>query len=84
MRIRVLLFGQLKDIVGRQEESVDLQTAHLRFDIDLLADRLIGAMDWLDSEKETRGLPVGLFGASTGGGAALMAYQMLNSGRPKA
>jgi putative phosphoribosyl transferase len=63
----------LFDLLTADEESVDLQTAHLRFDIDLLADRLIGAMDWLDGEKETRGLPVGLFGASTGGGAALMA-----------
>jgi putative phosphoribosyl transferase len=63
----------LFDLLTPDEESVDLQTAHLRFDIDLLADRLIGAMDWLDGEKETRGFPVGLFGASTGGGAALMA-----------
>src|SRR5437016_3877982 len=63
----------LFDLLTSDEESVDLQTAHLRFNIDLLANRLIGAMDWLDSEKETRDLPVGLFGASTGGGAALMA-----------
>lgn len=63
----------LFDLLTPDEESVDLQTAHLRFDIDLLADRLIGAMDWLGGEKETRGLAVGLFGASTGGGAALMA-----------
>src|SRR5438067_6929229 len=63
----------LFDLLTADEESVDLQTAHLRFDIDLLAGRLIGAMNWLDSEKETHGLPVGLFGASTGGGAALMA-----------
>src|SRR5207248_2756619 len=48
-------------------------TRHLRFDIGLLADRLIGAMRWLDTENDTRGLPVGLFGASTGGGAALVA-----------
>ena len=63
----------LFDLLTAHEESVDLQTAHLRFDIDFLADRLIGTMDWLDREKETRGLPIGLFGASTGGGAALMA-----------
>src|SRR5216683_8398554 len=63
----------LFDLLTPDEESVDLQTAHLRFDIDFLADRLIGTMDWLDREKETRGLPIGLFGASTGGGAALMA-----------
>jgi len=63
----------LFDLLTSDEESVDSQTAHLRFDIDLLADRLIGAMDWLAGEKETRGLRIGLFGASTGGGAALTA-----------
>jgi pimeloyl-ACP methyl ester carboxylesterase len=45
----------------------------MRFDIDLLADRLIGAMRWLDTQDDTRGLSVGLFGASTGGAAALVA-----------
>jgi pimeloyl-ACP methyl ester carboxylesterase len=61
------------DLLTPNEEQVDLRTRHLRFDIGLLADRLVGAIDWLDGEPSTRGLPVGLFGASTGGGAALVA-----------
>jgi putative phosphoribosyl transferase len=52
---------------------VDIRTRHLRFDIDLLARRLAGAVEWLGSEPETADLRVGLFGASTGGGAALVA-----------
>lgn len=63
----------LLDLLTPREEQIDAQTRHLRFDIGLLADRLIGAMDWLDTQDDTRGLPVGLFGASTGGGAALVA-----------
>jgi putative phosphoribosyl transferase len=63
----------LLDLLTPEEEQVDVRTRHLRFDIDLLADRLIGAMQWLDSQYEMRGLAVGLFGASTGGGAALVA-----------
>ena len=52
---------------------MDVRTAHLRFDIGLLADRLVGATDWLAQRPDTAGLPVGYFGASTGGGAALVA-----------
>ena len=63
----------LLDLLTSAEEEIDNQTRHLRFDIDLLADRLIGAMRWLDTQDDTRALPVGLFGASTGGGAALVA-----------
>ncbi|HTD83947.1 MAG TPA: dienelactone hydrolase family protein [Gemmatimonadaceae bacterium] len=63
----------LLDLLTPAEEEIDNHTRHLRFDIGLLADRLIGAMRWLDTENDTRGLPVGLFGASTGGGAALVA-----------
>ena len=62
----------LLDLLTPEEEQID-STRHLRFDICLLADRLIGAMRWLDTEDETRGLNVGLFGASTGGAAALLA-----------
>jgi pimeloyl-ACP methyl ester carboxylesterase len=61
------------DLLTPDEEQVDLGTRHIRFDLGLLADRLIGAMRWLDTEDDTRALPVGLFGASTGGGAALVA-----------
>jgi putative phosphoribosyl transferase len=63
----------LFDLLTAEEERVDSRTGHLRFDIGLLADRLAGAILWLDSEKDARGLSVGLFGASTGGGAALVA-----------
>jgi dienelactone hydrolase len=63
----------LIDLLTADEEAVDLQTRHLRFDIPLLADRLAGATEWLGAQPETNGLPVGLFGASTGGGAALVA-----------
>jgi putative phosphoribosyl transferase len=63
----------LLDLLTASEESVDLATRELRFDIDLLAERLVGAMEWLSSDTATRGLPVCLFGASTGAAAALVA-----------
>jgi len=63
----------LVDLLTLEEERVDLRTGHLRFDIGLLADRLVGAIGWLGDELETRELRIGLFGASTGGGAALVA-----------
>jgi putative phosphoribosyl transferase len=58
-----------------EEEEIDLQTRHLRFDIDLLAQRLIEATDWLKQEQniQTKDLSVGFFGASTGAAAALVA-----------
>ena len=63
----------LIDLLTGEEEQVDLRTRHLRFDIGLLAERLVGATEWLGEQPETRDLHVGLFGASTGGGAALVA-----------
>ena len=63
----------LLDLLSRREEDVDEVTRHYRFDIAMLADRLVAAIDWLQREPETSELPVGLFGASTGGGAALVA-----------
>jgi putative phosphoribosyl transferase len=63
----------LIDLLTPEEEEVDMRTAHLRFDIELLAVRLIGAIEWLEQEKRTQTMKVGLFGASTGGGAALVA-----------
>src|SRR5436190_2557599 len=67
-------FGTLLlDLLTLAEEEVDLRTRHLRFDIDLLADRLMEASVWLEREPSTRGLSIGYFGASTGGGAALVA-----------
>jgi dienelactone hydrolase len=67
----------LIDLLTHSEEVEDMHSAELRFDIELLADRLVGAIWWLASEETTRGLPVGLFGASTGGGAALVAAARL-------
>jgi putative phosphoribosyl transferase len=63
----------LMDLLTEQEESVDAVTGHLRFDIPLLARRLLAATDWITMEPGTRGLPLGYFGASTGAGAALVA-----------
>jgi dienelactone hydrolase len=62
----------LIDLLTLEEERLDALTGHLRFDIGLLARRLAAVIDWLEGEGDTRGLPVGLFGASTGGGAALV------------
>jgi dienelactone hydrolase len=63
----------LVDLLTHQEEVDDARTRDLRFDIGLLADRLIGLIERLAERPETRGLPVGLFGASTGAAAALVA-----------
>ena len=63
----------LMDLLTRDEDEVDRFTRQFRFDIELLADRLTGAIDWLERQAETRELLVGLFGASTGAAAALQA-----------
>lgn len=63
----------LLDLLTAEEEEVDRVTAHLRFDIALLAQRLTGATDWLRQYPETRHLRIGYFGASTGAAAALVA-----------
>ena len=63
----------LIDLLTTDEEVVDQRTGHLRFDINLLARRLVAATDWLGEQSETRALRVGYFGASTGAGAALVA-----------
>src|SRR5437660_4601623 len=52
----------LVDLLTEEEEAVDQYTAHLRFDIGLLADRLVGATDWLAENSLTAGLAVGYFG----------------------
>jgi putative phosphoribosyl transferase len=63
----------LMDLLTSAEETEDMRTGALRFDIGLLARRLIGATDWLIQQPETHALPIGYFGASTGAGAALVA-----------
>jgi putative phosphoribosyl transferase len=63
----------LIDLLTPDEAVIDVQSAHLRFDIGLLAERLIGATDWLTQYPDSRHLRVGYFGASTGAAAALVA-----------
>jgi putative phosphoribosyl transferase len=63
----------LADLLTPGEEIRDARTRDLRFDIGLLADRLGEMIDWLGAQPATRDLPVGLFGASTGAAAALVA-----------
>lgn len=63
----------LMDLLTMHEEEIDAMTAEYRFDIALLAGRLIGATNWLASQPRTRDLQVGYFGASTGAAAALVA-----------
>jgi pimeloyl-ACP methyl ester carboxylesterase len=61
------------DLLTESEERVDVLTAEFRFDIPLLAKRVIAAVDWAKSAKPTSSLSIGLFGASTGAAAALIA-----------
>ena len=63
----------LLDLLSHAEEIVDDVTRQYRFDIPLLAKRLVVAIDWLGRQPGAEQLPVGLFGASTGAGAALVA-----------
>ncbi|MEM3159900.1 MAG: dienelactone hydrolase family protein [Nitrososphaera sp.] len=63
----------LMDLLTVEEEAIDMYTAQLRFDIGLLAKRLVGATDWLAENDLTKNLPIGYFGASTGAAAALVA-----------
>jgi putative phosphoribosyl transferase len=68
----------LLDLLTGEEEAVDVRTGDLRFDIGLLADRLVDAVAWLDRQPNLSRLPVGFFGASTGAGAALVAEARLD------
>jgi len=63
----------LVDLLTLHEEVIDARTAQLRFDIDLLAERLVDATDWLTQFPDTKDLRIGYFGASTGAAAALAA-----------
>jgi putative phosphoribosyl transferase len=67
----------LFDLLTADEEFREQHTKHLRFDISLLAERLARAARWLTAERE---VPYGFFGASTGGGAALVAAAQLGRG----
>lgn len=63
----------LFDLLTAEEEKIDMVTAHLRFDINLLANRLVGVTNWFLSNPNTKKLNIGYFGASTGAAAALIA-----------
>ena len=67
----------LFDLLTPEEELVDTRTAELRFDIDLLAKRLVHATKWAKGQEQTRDLGIGYFGSSTGGGGALVAAAQL-------
>jgi putative phosphoribosyl transferase len=68
-QVGTLLF----DLLTSEEEEIDIRTRHLRFDIDLLARRTVGTIDWLVQQEFTKGMKLGLFGSSTGAAAALIA-----------
>jgi dienelactone hydrolase len=63
----------LADLLTPEEERFDAQTGQLRFDIGLLSRRVVALVDWASRYEPIAGLPVGLFGASTGAAAALVA-----------
>jgi putative phosphoribosyl transferase len=63
----------LFDLLTQEEEAIDLQTRELRFNIHLLAERLVHATKWAKEQPQTRDLQIGYFGSSTGGAAALVA-----------
>lgn len=63
----------LMDLLTAAEEEVDNYTREFRFDIPRLGERLTAAIDWVKGHEATAGLPIGLFGASTGAAAALIA-----------
>ncbi|AKB19154.1 MULTISPECIES: dienelactone hydrolase family protein [unclassified Methanosarcina] len=67
--IGTLLF----DLLTVEEERIDMLTRNLRFDIDLLANRLVNVTTWILSNPATKNFKIGYFGASTGAAAALMA-----------
>lgn len=68
-KLATLLF----DLLTPEEEKVDMITSGFRFDIEFLTSRLISATEWCLKQEITRKLIIGYFGASTGGGAALVA-----------
>ena len=63
----------LFDLLTSEEEAIDIQTRELRFNIHLLAERLVHATKWAKEQEQTRDLHMGYFGSSTGGAAALVA-----------
>src|SRR6266516_1625268 len=68
-RLATLLF----DLLTQHEEAIDMRTGEHRFNIGLLAERLVHATNWAKQQHETLDLRIGYFGSSTGGAAALVA-----------
>jgi putative phosphoribosyl transferase len=63
----------LFDLLTPDEEAIDMYTREHRFNIGLLAERLVHGTKWAKQQEQTRDMPIGYFGSSTGGGAALVA-----------
>jgi pimeloyl-ACP methyl ester carboxylesterase len=63
----------LIDLLTPEEKEIDRRTRRIRFDIERLAERVVGAIDCLLEQSETKGLKIGIFGSSTGAAAALIA-----------
>jgi len=63
----------LFDLLTPEEDAIDARTAELRFNIELLGERLVHATKWAKQQEQTRNLRIGYFGSSTGGAAALVA-----------
>ncbi|HSX20900.1 MAG TPA: dienelactone hydrolase family protein [Gammaproteobacteria bacterium] len=72
-KLATLLF----DLLTSEEEKIDNHTRELRFDIDFLSSRLIDATQWCHKQPAIKDFPIGYFGASTGGAAALVAAAQL-------
>jgi putative phosphoribosyl transferase len=68
----------LFDLLTLEEEAIDMRSREHRFNISLLAERLVHATKWAKQQEETRDLRIGYFGSSTGGGAALVAAAELS------
>lgn len=68
-----MLATLLLDLLTEDEEKIDIQTREYRFNISMLAERLVGITEWVKENPKTSGLHVGYFGASTGAAAALIA-----------
>lgn len=68
-QLATLLF----DLLTAEEESIDIYTREFRFDIQLLAERLVGVTEWVQQDNRTKKLNIGYFGSSTGAAAALVA-----------
>lgn len=63
----------LIDLLTEEEKEIDRVTREIRFDIDLLAERVVGTVDWLDANGKTKSYNIGIFGSSTGAAGGLIA-----------